>query len=181
MSSRERLREVNGAIQLSSAALADAFGVSVQTLGNWAKDGCPKARSGWWVLADVLKWKGMHGGRARGGGDEDEVLSDNALKTKYEAELKRLQAEQLDLKNAIARGEYIPRDELVPELSRWHTELKLSLRGLARTLATEVGPFVDPATARRIEREIQDLIDGALTRMSNGETYEPPKGRVIKG
>ncbi len=180
MASRERVREVNGDLQLSSAALADAFGVSVQTLGNWARDGCPKARAGWWILSDVLKWKGMHGGRARGGDGED-GLSDSALKTRYEAELKRLQAEQLDLKNAIARGEYIPRDELVPELSRWHTELKLSLRGLARTLATEVGPFVDPATARRIEREIQDLIDGALTRMSNGEAYEPPQGRVIKG
>jgi hypothetical protein len=113
-------------------------------------------------------------------GDE-ELASDAELKLKYQAELAKLQAEQLKLKNSIALGEYVPRTEIVGELGRYFTELKRSLMGLSRKVATEVGPFVDATTARRIERDLSEIVTDALERMSAGEVYVPSRKRQIRG
>lgn len=169
-------RVIDGRLCVSSAVMQEWFGVSRQALGNWAKAGCPKAKAGWWPVGEVIKWRGLGGSAA---GKSDAELSDGQLKLKYEAEWKRLQAEQLELKNAIAVGDYVARTELVSELTRYFIELKRSLTGLSRKLSTEVGAFVDAATARRIEREMSEIIAGALERMSVGEIYVPNKRREV--
>lgn len=96
---------------------------------------------------------------------------------KLEAEIryKSLQAEMQDIKNRISKGEYLDREEVIGELGRYFTMLKRSLTGLARKLATEVGPFVDAITARRVERHLSEIINEALEQMSIEGVYEPAR------
>lgn len=169
----EITRMIDGKLCLSSVAMVEVFSVHHQTLGNWAQHGCPKIRRGWWALVDVINW------RNGTGPDGEQPLS--GLKTKYDAEVKRLTAEKLELANAIARGEFVSREEIIGELSRYFVELRKSLTGLASKLAVDIAPFVEPTTARRLEREMAELIDAALERMSAGEVYEAPKRRILTG
>jgi hypothetical protein len=167
---------IDGKLCLSSAAMGEVFGVTRSALGKWSAAGCPKAKSGWWPLAEVIAWRGL----GQAAGTDDKNLSDAALKTKYDAEWKRLQAEKLDFQNAIARGDFVARDEIVSTLARYFTELKRSLMGLSRMLGSQVAPYLDGASARRIESELTKIINEALARMADGDIYVPSKRRKKK-
>ncbi len=100
--------------------------------------------------------------------------SDVVKKLKWEAELKKLKAEEAELKNAIARGEYINKDEITAELQRLFVVLKRSMLGYSRRIAVEVSPFVESITARRIEKMVQELTINALEQISIDGTYQAP-------
>lgn len=169
-----KTRIIDGVICLSSAALCEVFGVTRETLSEWAKKGCPKVQRGWWPLGEVIRFRGL------AGTSEDDDASLAELKLKYEIEVKRLQAEGLELKNAVTTGALLPRDEVVNTLMPYFAELKRSLKAFGRTIATEVAQFVDPVSARRIGHEFDQLTDKFLRRIATGNTYAPTKGRTIK-
>lgn len=104
--------------------------------------------------------------------------SDEAKKLKWEAELKKLKAEEAEFKNAIARRDYISKDEITAELQRFFVILKRSMLGYSRRIAVEVSPFVEPVTARRIEKMIQELTLDALEQISIDGVYKPPKKKT---
>lgn len=101
--------------------------------------------------------------------------SDEAKKLKWEAELKKLKAEEAEFKNAIIKGEYISKDEITAELQRFFVVLKRSMLGYSRRIAVEVSPYVEPMVARRIEKMVQELTLDALEQISIDGIYEPPK------
>ncbi|HQA07585.1 MAG TPA: hypothetical protein PLM20_07530 [Syntrophomonadaceae bacterium] len=101
--------------------------------------------------------------------------SDEAKKLKWEAELKKLKAEEAEFKNAIIKGEYISKDEITAELQRFFVVLKRSMLGYSRRIAVEVSPYVEPMIARRIEKMVQELTLDALEQISIDGIYEPPK------
>jgi len=176
----EQTKVINGQLCISSAVMQEAFGVSRQALGNWAKSGCPKSKPGWWPLVEVVQWRGM-GATGKAGKDKpDDERSLGELKLKYEGELKRLQTEQQEMKNAIQAGDYVAVKEIVSELSRHHLELKRSLMGLSRKITTDIAHFVEPSVARKIERGLSDLVTDALLKISTGENYEPSRRKYIK-
>jgi hypothetical protein len=172
--SKELVKLIDGELCISSAAMYEVFHLSQWDLGKWASMGCPKVRAGWWPLGRVIEWRGLSSARNADNGQE----TTEAMRKRYEAEYKRLQAESLELKNAIAKGEYLPRDEIVADLSRYFSQLKRSLMGLSRKLAMETGSFVDATTARRIETELTELITDALEQMSIGDVYTAPKTKI---
>ena len=83
----------------------------------------------------------------------------------------------MDLKNSIAKGEYLKREEVINELNRFFIVLKRSLMGLSGKLATDIGLYVDQTTARKAESQIKDVIEDALSQMCINGVYEPPKTR----
>jgi septation ring formation regulator EzrA len=118
---------------------------------------------------------------ARDGNEKpDNERSLGELKLKYEGELKRLQTEQQEMKNAIQAGDYVAVTEIVSELSRHMIALKRSLMGLSRKITTEIAHFVDPGTARKIERGISEIVADALLKISCGDNYGPPRRKYIK-
>ena len=52
-----KTRTINGKTCVSTAFLAEIFGVTNKTLSEWEKKGCPKIQRGYWCPADVLKWR----------------------------------------------------------------------------------------------------------------------------
>ncbi|MET3831015.1 phage terminase Nu1 subunit (DNA packaging protein) [Paenibacillus sp. DS2363] len=161
---------------ISASYAAELFGVHRNTLAQWVKLGMPKMKSGWYPLKDCHDWVMDY---KLGGDDEDdeegEPKTDAAKKLKHEARLKEQQAEAAALKNAIARGEYVKREEVTTELQRFFTTLKRSMTGYSRRVAMEVAPFVDPETVRIVEQNIADSTTAVLQQMSVRGVYSAKK------
>jgi phage terminase Nu1 subunit (DNA packaging protein) len=163
---------------VTTKELCAQLGVSRKTLAEWESKGCPKAARGWWPLWDMLRWRGLiGGGRVM---DEGEAEESSLLmkKLKYEAELKKQKAEEATLENAIARREYIRKEEITAELQRFFVVLKRSMLGYSRRIATELGAYVDVVTARRIEKMITELTMDALEQISIDGVYKAPKKKA---
>ncbi len=178
MSIGKLVKEVDGVICISASHAVELFGVHRNTLAQWVKLGMPKSGAGWYPLKDCWDWVLDY----RLGDDEEEdedgnkkPKSDAARKLAWEAKLKEQQAEAAELKNAISKGEYVKRDEVVNELQRFFTTLKRSMTGYSRRVAMEVAPFVDPETVRIIEQNITDTTNGVLEQMSVRGVYSAKK------
>lgn len=104
----------------------------------------------------------------------DVADKDEAKKLMYDAELKKLKAEEAELKNAIARGAYVKKDEITAELQRFFVVLKRSMISFSRRIAIELSPYVETMQARRIEKMVRELTVDALEQISINGVYEPP-------
>jgi hypothetical protein len=96
-------------------------------------------------------------------------------KAYYEAELKKAQVEEREIKNAISRGDYIPKSEIVEELKRFLVVLKKSMKGFSRKVAGEISFRFGADEARQAERILSDLTDNALEQLSIDGVYESRK------
>lgn len=162
------VKMIDGRICLSSAALCDVLGIHRNTLQNYTKQGLPKIQTGWFDLREIIRWKSEQEGAK--GTEEGESLAQ--LKLRYEAELKKEQAEAATLKNAIAKGEYIRRDDVVSELQRFFVTLRRSMAGFSRKVAMEVAPYIEPEQVRIIEQNITDTTNTVLLQMSVKGVYD---------
>ena len=163
---------------VTTAELCAQFGVNRKTIADWGNKGCPRAARGWWPLWDVLRWRGLIGNSGVKTGDQAEESSLAMKKLKYEAELKKQKAEEAAFDNAVARGEYIPKSEITAELKRFFVVMKRSMLGYSRRIATEVSPYVDAITARRVEKMITELTIDALEQIAIDGVYKAPKKKT---
>lgn len=177
MQDNEQYKEIDGKLCVSTNELCDRLGIARKTLSEWEEKGCPKACRGWWPLWDLLKWRGLVGNGVKSE-DEVEEISLQVKKLKYEAELKKQKAEEATFENAVARNEYIRKEEATAELQRFLTVLKRSMLGYSRKVATEVGAFVDAGEARRIEKMITELTMDALGQLSLDGVYTATKKKA---
>lgn len=173
MAKESDVKIINGKICVTSAALYELLGIAESTLVRWGQAGCPKASRGWWVIKDVLEWKGLAESEDAKEYD-DETIKDKPLtfqKAYFETRLKEAQCEATDLKNAIAKGDYIPKNEIVEQLKRFFVVLKRSMTGYSKKIATELSFFVEPAEARKIEKLINEITTNALDQLSIEGVY----------
>ncbi|SEP18381.1 Phage DNA packaging protein, Nu1 subunit of terminase [Paenibacillus sophorae] len=166
---------------ISASYTSELFNVHRNTLAQWVKLGMPKAKAGWYPLKECVEWVIAY--RTGSGEDDDEdgeskePKTDAAKKLRHEARLKEQQAEAAALRNAVAKGEYIRKDEVVSELQRFFTTLKRSMVGYSRKVAMEVAPFVEPDLVRVIEQNITDTTNTVLLQLSVRGVYHAKKGK----
>lgn len=161
---------------LSTSAMCEVLDIHRNTLAQWVKLGMPKCANGWYPLKDCLLWVQDYKGTSNNQAPENEEKMTLAQqKLFYEAKLKEQQTEAATLKNAIAKGEYIKRDDVVSELQRFFTTLKRSMAGFSRKIAMEVAPFVEPEQVRIIEQNITDTTNAVLLQMSVRGVYDAKK------
>lgn len=173
----ERYKEMDGKVCLTTQELCDQLGISRKTLSEWEEKGCPKSGRGWWPLWDVLRWRGMIGNGVKSEDDVTEMTLQQK-KLKYEAEYKKQKADEAAFENAVARGEYILKEEVTAELQRFFVVLKRSMLGFSRKVANELGSFVDTVTARRIEKMMVELTLDALGQLCIDGIYTATKKKT---
>lgn len=155
-------------ICVSTSALYDIFGVDESTIVRWAAKGCPKVQRGWWSVKDVLDWRNANFDK-----DKDiEEMNFTEKKVYYEGKLKQAQLETVELKNKIAKGEFIEKEEIVDELKRFLTILKRSMTGYSKKIATELSHLIDSTEARRMENLIKETTESVLAQLSIDGVYE---------
>ena len=99
-----KTRTINGKTCVSTAFLAEIFGVTNKTLSEWEKKGCPKIQRGYWCPADVLKWRDSTAHETK---EDPDTLPPAQRKLHWDAECKKAQTEAQQFKNAVLRGDYL--------------------------------------------------------------------------
>lgn len=165
-------KRVDGSVIISTKELCELLEISDRTLTNWKRSGLTQHSRGWWDLKHVLKWRGdIYNG------DTEASKSINLQQKKLEAEVafKEAQSELTRLKTDIANGKYIDKELVEAELSRFFVVFKKSAMALPRKLASQIGSYVEPLEARRIEKNLSELINDALNQMSVDGVYSAKK------
>ena len=72
--------------------------------------------NGWYPLYGVIEWYIDNKGPNKENSARVEL---SGIKLSHETRLKEAQAEAAELKNAVAKGEYVKRDDVVSELQRF--------------------------------------------------------------
>lgn len=174
MSGKVKAKMIDGALCIATSELCELFDVHRNTIAQWERNGMPKKARGWYSLKDSIKWVAEHRG-VKKNPDDEEGMTLSQQKLKYEAQLKEQQAEAATLKNAIAKGEYIRREDVVSDLQRFFVSLRRSMGGFSRKVSMEIAPYVEPDQVRVIERNIADTTSAVLLQMSVRGVYDAKK------
>ncbi|MCT8975507.1 hypothetical protein N4T77_02735 [Clostridium sp. CX1] len=166
------IKQADNKIVVSTKVLCEILDVSDRTLTDWKRQGLTQHSRGWWDLKHVLKWRGEIYNA-----DSEVSKSVNLQQKKLEAEVafKEAQSELTRLKTDIANGKYIQKEVVEAELARFFIVFKKSAMSLSRKLSAEVGPYVEPIEARRIEKSLTEIINDALYQMSVDGVYSAKK------
>ena len=153
---------------VSARVAAMYFGVTVQTVTNWARDGCPRVKYGYYDLRELIEYRARKDGLLDQPESETDLdrMSIKAQKTYYEKQLRAAQAEAAQLRTGILRGDYLERGRVVGDLKRWAVVLKRSLTGLGKAISREVAAALDPSEARRFDARITEVINEALEQLA---------------
>lgn len=156
---------------------AKYFGVSSQTLSNWANAGCPRYEYGYWDVRRVSDWREKKTAlKAAEAEASQEEMTLAEQKVFFDGKLKEAQLETAQLKNAILRGDYLERQFVVAELSRFTSMMKTSFTGLGGKLAREIAHYVEPDVARKADKRIKEVIRDGLEQIAVEGVYRA-KGR----
>jgi len=167
-------RIINGRKCVSTSDLCELLGIDKSTLTYWVNSGCPKEEHGWWCLGDVLRWRGLVGGGIRTEA-QAEAITLREQKLKADTDLKKLAAASAAIKLGELKGKYISTEEITDTLQRFFIVLKRSLTTLGRRVSVEVAAHVDPVTARRIEKMVNEVVVDGLEQISIDGVYTPPR------
>lgn len=174
MGEKVKAKMIDGALCIATSELCEVLDVHRNTIAQWERSGMPKKARGWYSLKEVIFWV-MDNRGVKKNQDDEEGMTLSQQKLKYEAQLKEQQAEAATLKNAIAKGEYIKREDVVSELQRFLVSLRRSMGGFSRKIAMEVAPYVEPDQVRMIEQSISDTTNAALLQLSVRGVYDAKK------
>ena len=166
------IKKIDGKLIVSTKDLCELLDISSRALTDWKRHGLTQHSRGWWDLKHVLKWRGTIYN-----GDAGETKAINLQQKKLEAEVafKEAQSELTRLKTDIANGKYIEKELVEAELSRFFIIFKKSAMSLPRKLAGQIGAYVEPLEARRIEKSLSDTVNDALEQMSVDGVYSAKK------
>lgn len=167
---------IHGKRCVSTVALQDVFGCTRQNIHRMFVDGMPREDENWWSLTDVIAWREQRGTYAGRTPDTDEELSVREAKLKAEKEFREIKVEQEKVILANLQKDYVPISTVESELSRQFIVLKKSLLSLGRVVSAEVAPYVDVVEARRIERQVSDIVTDGLNQIAVDGIYNKATG-----
>lgn len=164
-----------GTIIACSKYAAAYFGVTQATLSNWMKAGCPRLKHGYYDIKAVTEWNAQKEGArlAEVAKTNPDNMTPGQQKTYYEAQLKQAQLDSALIRNQIASGEYLPKVDIISDLTNVFALLKTSITGLGHELAQMVAAYTDTGGARQADKLITDRINDALEQMSIDGVYQP--------
>lgn len=161
-----KTRTINGKTCVSTAFLAEIFGVTNKTLSEWEKKGCPKIQRGYWCPADVLKWRDSTAHETK---EDPDTLPPAQRKLYWDAECKKAQTEAQQFKNAVLRGDYLDKEETKQELYRFFTMLKQTILAQPRRTAIFCAQYIGSEHARQLENELTAEVTNVLEQWSKGK------------
>jgi phage terminase Nu1 subunit (DNA packaging protein) len=126
------------------------FGVSAETLSNWAKRGAPKEGYGKWDIKKLVEWQ-----YGTGAGEK----SPEARRLTADADYRAAKAEKEELQLAVLRGEYVSKEEVDKQWTAVGNQLKSNLLLWSRTMAPEL-VHLDMRSAEKVLTDaVYDLLE----------------------
>lgn len=140
---------------IGQGQVAEVFGVAAKTIVEWQDQGMPIAQRGKpgvpseYETVDCIAW----------------YVERELRKAQLELprdRLARVQAEKIEMENAVTRGQLIPADQLEPKLRAAMVAMREHLIDLRRSLV----PQLVGRTAREMEQALEAAHAAALHRLS---------------
>lgn len=169
-----------GSIVASTSCAAAYFGVVAATLSNWKQAGCPRLKHGYWDVKAVTEWLSNKDGEKTAEAAQKDVslLPLSQQKTHWETMYKREQLEAAKLRNGIACGDYILKEQAVEELSTFLKILRASVIGLGHELGQTAGQYMDAGAARLLDGLIEQRVYDALEQIALVGFYTEEGGNM---
>lgn len=169
----EKLYFEDGKIIACTEYAAAYFGVTAATLSNWMKVGCPRHKYGYWDIREVSEFRQKQEGEkiAETASTDISKLSPQQYKLHIEGQLKQAQLEAAQIRNQIAKGDYLERGAVVADLTHFFVVLKQSIMGLGKEMLQIVQPNVDAMEARRMDTLMGNRVSEALEQLAVAGVY----------
>ena len=148
--------------------IAQLFNVTVRRIQQLTQDGVletvhvPGQRNKYDLIPTIQAYVKYLSDKAYG---RESKLSETELREKKlqaETALKESQVELHQLKTAIASGKYISVEEVKLDYQRFFVTFKKFATGLPNRVIGLVGGYVDPVTARTLERDMTQEVNNLL-------------------
>ncbi|WP_087064443.1 hypothetical protein [Intestinibacillus massiliensis] len=151
--------------------LSKLLGVNIRTIQRLTQEGVltaepdpeDKRRKVWPTAESVQAYIGHQLARADSNQRNSRIQDLEEKKLAAETELKESQRDLHVLKTDIASGKYLPVEQVQLDYSRFFVVLKKFLLAVPNRVSGLVGGYVDPVTARALEKDIAKEINTMLT------------------
>ena len=154
---------------------SDFFGVTAATLSNWGKeDAAIRFKYGEYDIKAVQAYRGKVAGTTvanNAQSNDPDKMTLQQQKLYYEQKLKSEQADAAVLKNAVSRGEYLPKELVQGDLMRFFVVFKQSLRNLSSVVMEDVASLVTYEEGQGLRIKIDATIDEALMELAIDGVY----------
>lgn len=162
-------------VEVSKAELANLYGLSLPTIGQWVNKGCPWITKGapgkqWkFNTADVATWREEHIAQ-QVQGDTSQLDIDEARRRKLAAE-----AAMMELDLAKRRGEVIEIEQVAAIIGDDYANVRAKLLSLPTKLAPMLTGIEDPLECKAlIERGVTEALEELTADgIYSGEISDP--------
>lgn len=139
----------NEQVIASAQVTAAVFGVTVRTINDWSKKGCPKVKKGWYNLREVMDWRFS---------TENSPEGLEAKKQKADIRYREARADMEELKRKNMVGEYVAIDDIRQDVQELFSIVKTGLFNIKQKVLQDLHatyPECAYDVADLVEREIE--------------------------
>lgn len=154
----EKVQIVDGRVIAPAQTVALIFGVTVRTITDWARKGCPRVKTGWYDIGAVMEWR-----------HTSDNTPDSLEKKKQIADIRyrEARADMEELKQKEAIGEYISVANIEEVLKETFIQVRTTLLGIGqKTMADIYAQY--PEVAFDVKHVIEREIERGLTQLASG-------------
>ena len=135
------------------------FGVTVWTINDWARKGCPKVAKDTYNLRDVIEWRYAA---------ENKPESLEAQKLKADVRYRESRADMEEMKRKVMIGEYVAVEDIKAELSDVFSQVQQTMLNIkAKVLQRLYTTY--PDCAFDVANLVEDEVERGLKTLANGK------------
>lgn len=139
----------NEQVIVTAQVVAMVFGVTVRTINEWSKKGCPKLKKNTYNLRDVIEWRYSV---------DSTPESLEAKKQKADIRYREARADMEELKRKTMIGEYVAVADIEADLAELFSKVRIRLTNLKHKVLQDLSssyPEVAFEVADLIEQEME--------------------------
>lgn len=140
---------VNDQVIVSAQVASKVFGITVRTLNDWTKKGCPKVEKGVYNLREVMEWR-------HSANNSPESLE--AKKQKADIRYREARADMEEMKRKTMVGELVAVEDIEHELVEVFSRIKMGLLNIKQKVLQELHssyPECAFEVSSIVEREVE--------------------------
>lgn len=139
----------NDQVIVTASVVAMVFGVTVRTINDWSKRGCPKLKKNTYNLRDVINWRYS---------TDSTPESLEAKKQKADIRFREARADMEELKRKTMIGEYVAVEDIEEDLVELFSKVRIRLTNIKHKVLQDLNssyPEVAFEVSELIEQEIE--------------------------
>lgn len=166
---REKVDIVDGNVHARASVVAMILGVTVRTLNEWARRGCPRIddKQGYYCIKDVIQWRYA---------TDNTPSSLEAQKQKADIKYREARALREELQLKAALGEYVVVEDIDIKLKDLFSRIKMNLLTLEQKIVASLYATY-PECAFEVSELVQREVERGLSQLATGKDIERPNNK----